>query len=371
MKTYLSLFFCVLILAGCGSDDKEDEVEEGLPPSNLEVIVEVEEGNTGKVTVTATADNASSYKVSFGYFTPNTAVDATNGVATFTYPFSGTYDIKVIAYGNNTSETVEETEVVEVIRVYTGATSPESYDGMTLVWQDEFSAESLNTSDWTFEIGTGSNGWGNNELQYYRAENTSLVDGNLVITAKNDGFSGRSYTSSRIITKDKQTFLYGRIDIRAVLPYGQGIWPALWMLGNNISDPNVGWPKCGEIDIMELVGGGAKDKTVHGTAHWQDVAGYANYGGHVNLSTGIFADNYHVFSIVWDADFIIWYMDNVEFHRIDISPTDNPSRLDEFRAEQFLIFNVAVGGNWPGAPDGTTKFPQRMLVDYVRYFQAE
>jgi beta-glucanase (GH16 family) len=366
MKTYLSLFFSVLILAGCGGGGSDEP--EVIPPTNLVIQVEEEAGNTGKVTVTASAENATYYQVSFGHNTPDTSFPMTNGVASYTYPVSGTYTIKVTAFANS-NVSIQGSEEVEVTRVYTGPTSPESYDGMTLVWQDEFNGNALDPSDWTFEIGTGSNGWGNNELEYYRAENTSFKDGNLIITAKNDGFSGSAYTSSRIVTKDKMTFKFGRVDIRAILPQGQGIWPALWTLGNNISEAGVGWPKCGEIDIMEMIGGSGREKTVHGTLHWYDVSGYASSTGHKDLASGIYSDQYHVFSIVWNADEIVWYVDDVEFKRIDISPLDTPERFDEFRLEHFLIFNVAVGGNWPQAPNASTQFPQRMIVDYVRIFQ--
>jgi beta-glucanase (GH16 family) len=161
----------------------------------------------------------------------------------------------------------------------------------------------------------------------------------------------------------KKEFKYGRVDIRAALPKGQGIWPALWMLGSNFSD--VGWPMCGEIDIMELVGGDGKDNIVHGTTHWDNNGSYANYGGSYRLPTGIFNDEFHVFTIIWDESKIAWLVDDKQYHSIDISP----AALSEFRQEFFFIFNVAVGGNWPGSPDGTTEFPQRMIVDYVRVFQ--
>jgi beta-glucanase (GH16 family) len=232
------------------------------------------------------------------------------------------------------------------------------------VWSDEFDGSTINEADWTFE--TGGNGWGNNELEFYRRENAEIYQGSLMITAKKESFSASQYTSARMVTKDKQTFKYGRVDIRAALPKGQGIWPALWMLGNNIGE--VGWPKCGEIDIMEMVGGsGNKNKTVYGTLHWEsggqrvctcDKPGYT-------LPSGIFNDEFHVFSIVWNSSNITWYVDDVQFNQISVTPAD----LNEFHEQFFFIFNLAVGGNWPGSPDATTKFPQRMFVDYVRVFQ--
>ncbi|MGR3809675.1 glycoside hydrolase family 16 protein [Jiulongibacter sp. NS-SX5] len=243
----------------------------------------------------------------------------------------------------------------------TGATSPEAYDGMTLIWQDEFSGTELDESFWNYEIGNNG-GWGNNELQNYSRENTEVTDGHLIITAKREN---GSYTSSRLTTEGKFDFKYGRVDIRAALPKDQGIWPALWMLGANFRD--VGWPKCGEIDIMEMVGGIAdgRDNTIHGTVHWDNAGSYASYGGSYTKPSGIFNGQFHVFSIVWDENEIRWLIDDEQYHVIDTTPAG----LSEFQENYFFIFNVAVGGNWPGSPDGTTQFPQRMVVDYIRVFQ--
>jgi beta-glucanase (GH16 family) len=245
-----------------------------------------------------------------------------------------------------------------------GATSPTSYTNMKLVWADEFDGTALNSEFWSFETGNGSNGWGNNELQFYRTQNTSIQDGHLVITAKKEPFGGKEYTSSRIITKSKKEFRYGRVDIRAALPKGQGIWPALWMLGSNFD--TVSWPACGEIDIMEMIGGGGRENTVYGTVHWQNEGKNAKYEGKTTLSSGAFSDQFAVYSITWDATSIRWFVDNKQYHVIDTTPAE----LDEFRRNFFFIFNVAVGGNWPGSPNTTTTFPQHLIVDYVRVFQA-
>lgn len=241
----------------------------------------------------------------------------------------------------------------EVIRK--GYSTPDAYAGMTLVWRDEFDGTALNTQDWNYE--TGNHGWGNNELQNYVAgtNNTKVTNGVLTVEAQR---TGSTYSSARLTTQGKKSFKYGRIDIRAILPQGQGLWPALWMLGENFS--SVGWPDCGEIDIMELVG--HEPAKVHGTVHWEH-NGHASFGGGTSLSTGVFADEFHVFTIIWDEQAIRWYLDDVEFHVIDISG------LPEFHEDFFFIFNVAVGGNWPGNPDATTRFPQTMVVDYVRMFQ--
>lgn len=247
----------------------------------------------------------------------------------------------------------------------TGYSTPLSYTGMTLMWQDEFDGPELNPDFWSFELGTGSNGWGNNELQYYKKENTSFQDGHLIVTAKKEIFSERDYTSSRLITKDKKSFQYGRVDIRAALPKGQGIWPALWMLGSNIA--TVPWPACGEIDIMEMIGGSGRENTVHGTVHWDNNGQYAYYGKGKTLASGTYADEFHVFSIVRTATAITWYVDDVQFNVVDITPP----ALSEFKNEYFFIINLAVGGNWPGSPNTTTTFPQHLVVDYIRAFENQ
>ena len=245
----------------------------------------------------------------------------------------------------------------------TGYSTPETYAGKTRVWQDEFNGTSLDLNAWTFEIGAG--GWGNNELQYYRPENTFFSAGNLIIEARKEGFGGSAYTSSRLITKGKKEFKFGRIDIRAALPEGQGIWPALWMLGGNISTVN--WPACGEIDIMELIG--SQPNRIHGTIHYGANTSQHQYIGNSRALAGTakFIDEFHVFSIVWEQDKITWLLDDVQFYQI--TPADVIPAAYPFNADFFFIFNVAVGGQWPGNPDASTNFPQRMIVDYVRVFQ--
>ncbi len=269
------------------------------------------------------------------------------------FAFPGTGVIQVVIENDDPSP-------FELIIPENGYETPESYPGMSLFWSDEFDSTAVNEGDWTFELGHGSGGWGNNELQFYKKENASIVDGNLVIEARRET-TGSQYSSTRIITKDKVDFKYGRVDIRAVLPYGQGVWPALWMLGANIN--SVSWPACGEIDIMELIG--HQPDRVFGTAHWRANGQHASHGGNKQLNSGIYNDEFHVFSIIWDEDQIRWFLDDVQFHSLSITS----GQLDAFHKNQFFIFNVAVGGNWPGNPDNTTVFPQRMIVDYIRVFQ--
>jgi beta-glucanase (GH16 family) len=274
------------------------------------------------------------------------------------------FSVLVLAGGLLAFSTCKKTDSVQVSELpipTTGYTTPTSYAGMTLVWQDEFTGDQLNTTDWNYE--TGGTGWGNHELEYYQQSNTSVRDGYLIIQAKQENAGSQNYTSSRLTTQGKQAFQYARVDIRAVLPKGQGIWPALWMLGSSIS--TVGWPACGEVDIMELIGGSGKDNTVYGTAHW-DSAGHVSSGNHQSLQNGkIFADDFHVFTIIWNASSITWYIDDIQYFTLPISSDQRSALRNEF----FFIFNVAVGGDWPGSPDVTTIFPQQMVVDYIRVFQ--
>jgi beta-glucanase (GH16 family) len=242
----------------------------------------------------------------------------------------------------------------------------EEYLASSIVFEDDFSADEINTDNWGFEIGNGSSkgipGWGNNELQTYDRESAFIESGNLVIEATKVG--DNSYASTRMTSQFKQSFKFGKIEARAQLPEGQGIWPAIWMIGDGWFMTE-SWPYTGEIDIVELVGGGnTGDSTIHGTAHWASASGYHLYsGGSYTLEEGKFNDNFHVFAIDWNEDRIQWLIDDIVYHEETISGDANRSELaDDF----FFVMNVAVGGNWGGYPDDSTVFPQRMLVDYIR-----
>ena len=248
----------------------------------------------------------------------------------------------------------------------TGLSTPLNYSGMTLVWNDEFSGTTLDANVWNYEIGNGSGGWGNNELEYYTnsPKNTLVSNGNLVMEARKESIGGFNYSSARLTTKDKKSFTYGRVDIRAKLPKGKGIWPALWMLGSNIN--SVGWPASGEIDIMELLG--QEPSKAYGTLHYgASPATHGQKGSSYSLNGTSFYDQFHVFSMEWKQDEIKLYIDNNLY--LTVTKTDLGTSPYPFNAPFFFIFNVAVGGNWPGSPDATTTFPQRMIVDYVRVFQ--
>jgi beta-glucanase (GH16 family) len=235
-----------------------------------------------------------------------------------------------------------------------------------LVWSEEFKYTGLPDSKiWNAEVGN-NNGWGNAEKEYYKKDDAdnSWVDGEyLTISALKETFSTFAYTSARLQTRGKAQFKYGKVEARMKLPYGQGIWPAFWMLGVTGT-----WPACGEIDIMELIGGsGDRDRTAYGTPHWADANGkHAMYGGDTTLTSGKFADDFHTFAVEWTATKIAWLMDGKQYHVMSTTP----AALSEFQQPYYIILNLAVGGSWPGNPDATTVFPQNFIIDYVRVYQA-
>jgi beta-glucanase (GH16 family) len=249
-----------------------------------------------------------------------------------------------------------------------GYDAPTSYTGYTLSWADEFNAPSLDATAWTFDTGDGCPnlcGWGNNELEYYtnRPDNIFFQDGKMLIEARKETFNGKQYTSTKIKTDGKKTFKYGRIDIRAKLPKGKGIWPALWMLPQN----NVygGWPRSGEIDIMELVG--HEPNKVYATVHYGPGPGSIQIGRNYTLAAGTFYDEFHVFSLEWKQNQMKFFIDGNLYSTVN--STDVGGNIYPFNEQFFFVINLAVGGNWPGNPDATTNFPQWLIVDYIRVYQ--
>ena len=245
-----------------------------------------------------------------------------------------------------------------------------------LVWSDEFSGpdgSSPDSSKWTYDI--GGNGWGNNELEYYtnRTQNAQIKGGNLVITAQQEAYTGadgvtRNYTSARLKTQGLFSQAYGRFEARIKVPAGQGMWPAFWMLGNDIT--SVGWPKCGEIDIMENIG--KEPGTVHGSLHGPSTSGpTSDLSAPFSLPAGQnFAGDFHLYAVEWEPGTIRFYVDTNLYATFTSSqwPAGGAWVFDH---PFFIILNVAVGGNWPGSPDSTTVFPQQMLVDYVRVYTKQ
>ena len=235
----------------------------------------------------------------------------------------------------------------------------------TLVWSDEFngaSGELPDTLYWNFDIGTGQDGWGNNELQSYTNDTSNIAmdgDGNLLIKAL---ANGTSYTSARINTKNKFSQKYGRFEASIITPYGPGIWPAFWMLGSNID--LVSWPLCGEIDIMELRG--QFPHLIHGSLHGPGYSGGNPITGSYALVNDRFDNDYHLFAIEWDEEKIDFFVDGYLYQRVN--KEDVPGDW-VYNQPFYILLNVAVGGNYVGFPTSETPFPQSMTIDYVRVYK--
>ena len=245
---------------------------------------------------------------------------------------------------------------------------------LSLVWSDDFNGAANTAPDptkWGYDI--GGNGWGNNELESYtnRIDNAFLDgQGNLVIKVLHEKYTGtdgisRNYTSARLLTQGKFSQRFGRIEARIKLPSGQGIWPAFWMLGNNISSVN--WPACGEMDIMENIG--REPSVNYGSLHGPGYSGGSSLTASYALPGGaVLSDDFHVFAIDWSPNVVRFSVDGNTYETR--TPSDVPSGGTwVFDHPFFILLNVAVGGSFPGNPDSTTTFPQTMLVDYVRVYQ--
>lgn len=228
-------------------------------------------------------------------------------------------------------------------------------DGYKLIWSDEFNGKSIDTNNWNFEI--DGNGGGNHEQEYYQVANATIENGNLVISGRKENVEGHHYTSSRMTTKGKHEFMYGKIEARIKIPVGQGFWPAFWMLGADID--KTPWPQSGEIDIMEHIN---TDSLLFGTPHWDN-------NGHVMKgdTTLYTPSSYHVYGIEWDENSIRWYVDGRQYHQFDI--TDNINSTEEFHKPYFILLNLALGGDWPGQIIDDSKLPAKMYVDYVRVYK--
>jgi len=245
------------------------------------------------------------------------------------------------------------------------ASSSSAEPATQYLWNDEFDGESIDLNKWTFDIGTGASGWGNNEWEYYtdRKENAYVKDGVLHIRAQKEDYEGQKYTSARMLTKGKFAFKYGTVEARIALPTGKGIWPAFWMLGENFD--TVGWPACGEIDIIEAVN---TENKIYGTNHWANGSEYATYGN----NTGNYRDQkfelditkFHTYKFTWDEKYIRMFVDDFMYHEILIE--GNEGDTEEFHKPFFFLLNVAVAGNWPGFEVDDSQFPNEMLVDYIR-----
>lgn len=241
-----------------------------------------------------------------------------------------------------------------------------------LAWSDEFNGPNgsgVDATKWTLEV--GGDGWGNQELEYYtnRPQNSRVQDGNLVIQAQTEKYKGpdgvtRDYTSARLKTAGKFSQAYGRFEARIKIPYGQGLWPAFWMLGDDID--RVGWPGCGEIDIMENIG--KEPSMIHGSIHGPGYVGDAIEAHYALPDKKRFANDFHIFAVEWEPQEIRFYVDS-DLYATRTQAELRPGQRWVFDHPFFLLLNVAVGGDWPGNPDASTTFPQTMLIDYVRVYR--
>lgn len=249
-------------------------------------------------------------------------------------------------------------------------------DDWELVWSQDFDGQIIDRNVWNFEIGNGHSkgipGWGNAELEYYTdGENAYIENGVLVIEARKeyrkDQFGEYNYTSTRINTQGKFEIKYGKIEVRAKFPYGKGLWPAIWLLGSDIG--KVGWPNCGEIDIVEFLGD--NPKKVYGTVHGPGYSGGNGKSGNYSTEGPNFTEDFHTFGVIWNDENISFYVDDKIYHTVSKSSILSRGLNWVFDKPFFIIVNLAVGGYWPGYPDNTTKFPAKMYVDYIKVWQKK
>lgn len=359
-------FFVRLLLGGCFiiASCANDPVEPPKPPKpavkevkNLTLSITIKGKSvsqpygdgSGVIDVVAKGDNAVKYSFRFG---TGEVVENTTGKASYTFKHSGAkqYTVAVVAV-SSTGHSLKVSEDITVLK------------GYQLLWSDEFDTDGApQSTHWTYDIGWGNNGWGNNEAQYYtkRAKNVVISGGVLKITVMKEAYSGKQYTSARLKTQGKFSFTYGKVEVRAKLPKGVGTWPAIWMLGNNIT--SVGWPACGEIDIMEHVG--KQQNVIHSSLHTP-----SSYGGTVNTHKKTIAsvsEQFHIYTMEWTAEKITFFIDGKQHYQY--SPANKTKANYPFNAPQFILLNVAMGGTFGGAIASDFS-KSTMEVDYVRVYQ--
>ena len=354
----LGCLFSLLVACSSSTDENIDNSGENQngAPVNLTITASIsgvttespEGDGSGLVNFTLSATNAVSYKITFG---DNTEATSTTGEVSHTYNENGVnnYLVTVLAYGENGSFISEFVRINVLV----------DENVLSLVWAEEFEIDGKpNLDNWDYEIGRGNNGWGNNEAQYYtaRASNIYVENGILKITAKKENYYGAAYTSARIITKGKFEFKYGIIEVRAKLPSGGGTWPAIWMLGANFEA--VGWPSCGEIDMMEHVGN--DQNKIHGTLHYP-----GNSGGNGNTNSAIVpnvSSEFKVYKTIWNENEIKFYTDDLLIHSFS-----NNSSVP-FNHPFYMILNVAMGGSFGGQIDSAFT-ESSMEIDYIKVYQ--
>ena len=351
-KIMLSVFVSAFLFFSCSGDNGGTTGGETITkPTNLTVVatpigVSTQNPNgdgSGTVNFTISATNATSYKVALG---DGETRETSSGTLSYTYNVSGinSYTVYVSAY--NGAQFVSTSIPVTI------------YVAPKAIWSDEFNVDGApDATKWAYDIGTGDWGWGNNEAQFYtsRADNVKVQNGVLKIIAQRENYSGSNYTSARIKTQGKFTFKYGRVEMRAKLPSGGGTWPALWMLGNNIT--TAGWPACGEIDIMEHLGN--QLNKIYGTLHHPGHSGGNADSRTLDITNA--TSEFHIYALDWRADAIKFYVDNQLFYTFT-----NTSSLP-FNQNFFLIINCAMGGNFGGTIDPNF-VSSTYEVDYIRVF---
>jgi beta-glucanase (GH16 family) len=347
MRYYFLTIVAILSFHVCASCKKEEGARD-VAPSNIVINAVISSDGSGNVDFTVTANNANTYTYEFGN---GDSKIVPNGVTSYQYTSPGTltYNVKVTAR----NATGLSASAVKPITVTVAATTP------TLAWSDEFDrAGAPDPAKWGYDIGTGANGWGNNELQHYtnRAANAYVDNGTLKIKAIKENFSGSAYTSARLLTKGKYEFKYGRVEMRAKLPAGAGTWPAFWMLGADIS--TVGWPACGEIDIMEHKG--SDPNRISAALHFPGNSG-ANPVVNTTLITNAITE-FHVYKVEWSATSIQFFVDDKLYHSMA-----NRSNVP-FNKDFFILLNLAMGGGFGGPVDPA--FTSAIYeIDYVRVYR--
>ncbi len=330
----------MVMLSSCSKEGDNGGANTNVAPSNLTLNAVVSMDNSGKVSFTATATNANSFEYDFGNGIFQTVV---GGAVLYTYPATGSYSAKVTARGSSGLTASKSVQVNVTV-------------AQALLWSDEFNTNGApDPAKWGYDLGAG--GWGNAELQHYtnRPENAVVQGGVLQIKATRENFSGSAFTSARLLSKNKFAMKYGRVEVSAKLPAGVGTWPAIWMLGNNIS--TAGWPNCGEIDIMEHRG--SEPNKIFGTLHYPGRSG-GNADGNTKMITNA-TTAFHKYSLEWSAASIRIFVDDTLIHAVA------NSAAIPFNQEFFFILNIAMGGTFAGPVDPAFT-NATMEIDYIRVY---
>lgn len=342
MLTYI-LMPLLALFSSCSKDGGNDGPPPVNPPSNLTLTATVSAENNGNVDFKASATGATTYEYDFGN---GIFQNVPTGIITYRYPVSGNYTVKV------TAKNASVTTINKTITITVNVTQ-------SLIWSDEFNTPGApDPAKWNYDIGTGSGGWGNQELQYYtnRPENVIIEGGLLKIKAIRESYMGSQFTSTRMKTQGKFDFTYGRVEVKAKVPAGVGTWAAAWALGSNIT--SVGWPACGELDIMEHLG--REENKVYGTLHYPGRSG-GNADGSTRMITNATSE-FHVYSTEWTSASIKILVDGLLIHEV---PNSNAI---PFNHNFFIILNLAMGGNFGGEVSPSVN-GGTLEVDYVRVYQ--